>query len=260
MRVVVLLENTASSSAMRICHGLSLYIETGGTSFLLDMGPNAMFAQNAQSLGVDLSQVRFAVVSHGHYDHGGGVDVFLRRNGQAPVYIRPTTFAPHNYLGKPVGLRSTLKTHKRFCIAQSVQELTPNALLFSQVAPDCLCPPDFSLFQEASQPDLFHHEQNLLLTERNTLFLFAGCAHCGITAIVNRASQLAGKMPDYVFSGFHLANCQDPAYLTRIANALISTGAQFYTGHCTGPLAYAHLQQYLGTQLLPMTAGMDLLI
>lgn len=77
MRVVVLLENTGLlSSAMRICHGLSLYIETGGISFLLDMGPNAMFAQNAQSLGVDLSQVRFAVVSHGHYDHGGGVDVF----------------------------------------------------------------------------------------------------------------------------------------------------------------------------------------
>ena len=65
MRVVVLLENTASSSAMRICHGLSLYIETGGISFLMDMGPNAMFAQNAQALGVDLSQVRFAVVSHG---------------------------------------------------------------------------------------------------------------------------------------------------------------------------------------------------
>ena len=79
MKLVVLEENTACCPGVTAEHGLSLYLETGETRILFDMGQTAAFAENAAALGIDLSQVDFAVISHGHYDHTGGLSRFLER-------------------------------------------------------------------------------------------------------------------------------------------------------------------------------------
>ena len=77
MKVQVLLENTSLSEALKAEHGLSLYIETGKHKILFDMGQTDAFADNAEKMGIDLSQVDFAILSHGHYDHGGGLKYFM---------------------------------------------------------------------------------------------------------------------------------------------------------------------------------------
>ena len=78
MKMVVLVEN---SSRCRLCaeHGLSVYIEYEGKTYLLDTGATALFAENAKELGIDLSKVDTAFLSHAHYDHSGGFEEFLRR-------------------------------------------------------------------------------------------------------------------------------------------------------------------------------------
>ena len=88
MRIVTLIENTASREDLAAEHGLSLYIETGAVKILFDAGQSAAFTDNAETLGVDLTQVDLAVLSHGHYDHGGGLPHFLSKNKKASVPIR----------------------------------------------------------------------------------------------------------------------------------------------------------------------------
>jgi len=87
MKIHVLMENSASSDDFAAEHGLSLLVETAGRHILFDTGASAAFADNAEKMGVDLSRVELAVLSHGHYDHGGGLTRFLEVNTQASVWV-----------------------------------------------------------------------------------------------------------------------------------------------------------------------------
>ena len=73
MKITVLCENTSCREGIDFEHGLSLFIETKEKNILFDMGASELFARNAQKLGVDISSADIAVISHGHYDHGGGL-------------------------------------------------------------------------------------------------------------------------------------------------------------------------------------------
>ena len=95
MKIISLLENTSERDDVKTEHGLSLYIETNGHRILFDMGQTDLFYENASTLGVDLSLVDLAVLSHGHYDHGGGLRKFLEVNSTAPIYLRKEAFLPY---------------------------------------------------------------------------------------------------------------------------------------------------------------------
>ena len=83
MKIVMLMENTVCARSFACEHGLSMYIETGSRKILFDMGASDQFAANAQKAGVDLTQVDTAILSHGHNDHGGGLQTFLALNKKA---------------------------------------------------------------------------------------------------------------------------------------------------------------------------------
>jgi 7,8-dihydropterin-6-yl-methyl-4-(beta-D-ribofuranosyl)aminobenzene 5'-phosphate synthase len=92
MHITALVENTAVRDELGSEHGLSLYIETDNHKILFDSGAADTFAKNAALLGVDLSAVDIAFLSHAHYDHGGGLKTFLSLNGSAKVYVGETAF------------------------------------------------------------------------------------------------------------------------------------------------------------------------
>ncbi|NCA67648.1 MAG: MBL fold metallo-hydrolase, partial [Clostridia bacterium] len=77
MKITTLCENTSISPEFKCEHGLSFYVETKKHKLLFDTGESGIFAENAAKLGIDLSEVDIAVISHGHYDHGGGLPAFL---------------------------------------------------------------------------------------------------------------------------------------------------------------------------------------
>ena len=95
MKITVLMENTAlEGCGLTPEHGLSLYIQYRGKKLLLDAGSSGKFADNAQALGVDLSGVELAALSHGHYDHADGLRRFFQVNDRAKVYLRPGAEGP----------------------------------------------------------------------------------------------------------------------------------------------------------------------
>lgn len=95
IKLTALVENTTSSPLYDCKHGLCIYIETAKHKILFDVGPNDLFVKNAEKMGIDLKAVDTVVISHGHYDHGGGLAKLLEINKTAKVYVRENGFVPY---------------------------------------------------------------------------------------------------------------------------------------------------------------------
>ena len=115
MKLWTLLENTSCREDLNAEHGLSLYLETGTRRILFDSGQSGIFADNAEKIGIDLSRVDTVILSHGHYDHGGGLLRFLEQNHTASIYASPRCFGDfYNGTEKYIGLDPALKASDRF--------------------------------------------------------------------------------------------------------------------------------------------------
>jgi hypothetical protein len=123
MKITTLIENTTLRDDLTAEHGLSLLIEFGGRKILFDSGQSGAFADNAEKLGIDLSQVDLCVLSHGHYDHGGGLKRFLEINDHAPVYINRHAFGEYFSSGKYIGLDPALEENPRLIGVEDVLEI-----------------------------------------------------------------------------------------------------------------------------------------
>ena len=132
MKITALAENISLDENIGAEHGLSLYIETDSHKILFDMGQTALFAENAEKLGVDLTKVDLAVLSHGHYDHGGGLERFLEINKTAPVYISRFAFGEHyNGTEKYIGLDKSLRSSDRLVFVGDEIKIDKSLGIFS---------------------------------------------------------------------------------------------------------------------------------
>jgi len=270
MKIITLLENSACDAALGFSHGLSLYIETPKHKILFDMGPDEQFLSNAEKLGVDLREVDLAILSHGHYDHGGGLEAFCKLNPTAPVYLRKGAFGEyvaleedgsHRYIGLDPGLQTYAD---RFVFTDERLWLGEELLLFSDV-PDTYGALSASGRLKERQgenllQDRFLHEQDLLITAEGKTVLVSGCSHRGIVNILRSARALASGEIDDMIGGFHLFQLEegDPAadkLIEMIGTALLAGETVYYTGHCTGDYAYEKLNSILGGRLRRVVGG-----
>lgn len=267
-RLITLLENTSCSENIEARHGLSFYIETPAHRLLFDMGPDDAFVKNAKKLGVDLSKVDIAVLSHGHNDHGGGLKAFLSLNPKANVYLRREAFEGHYSRVETgpvfIGLEQELLEESRLVFTPEILHLDGEITLFSRVTPPS--PPTFSNSalmvkrgEEYLQDD-FIHEQSLLLTLGEETVLLAGCCHAGAERILEKAEKILGKSPDYFVGGFHLCNPRKKTYesdevIDGVARRLAARPCRYFTGHCTGEKAFLRMKDILGENLGYLAAG-----
>jgi len=269
MIIKTLVENTTDSPLLESEHGLSIYIEANGRKILFDTGAGSLFLQNADKMGVDIKDVDVAVISHGHYDHGGGLKVFLEENEKACVYIHKKAFDRHFSKlrgGDPVnaGIDPSLKLHERLKLTDGNLLIDYETELFSGVlGREYFSSCNDFLYMEldgSMVKDDFRHEQNLLIREAGKTVLIAGCAHNGIVNIMKHVFDMNGSYPDYVISGFHLMSSstkksESPVVIDGIAKFLKNTKSKYYTGHCTGLEAYRQLNQVMGDQIQYLATG-----
>ena len=267
MKIVTLMENTACRSDIASAHGLSLYIETAKHKILFDMGPDNAYADNAEKLGVDLKAVDIAILSHGHYDHGGGLAHFRLNFPNAKIYIHRAAFKDFYAVSEDdaeyIGLDQSM-SQKGFTFTGPELVLDEELSLFAEVADRTgALASSANLYTstfDGMVPDTFAHEQNLLIRSEGKTVLVAGCAHCGIVNILAEAERRLGCRPDVTFGGFHMFRLKagDPAgdkLIDDTGRALLEGNTVYYTGHCTGEYAYGRLKTILGERLQPMTGG-----
>lgn len=268
MLIKTLVENTSISKDFGNEHGLSLYIETKKHRILFDVGASELFLQNAKELDVNIADVDFLVISHGHYDHGGGLKLFLQENSKAKVYLREQAFEKHYALrstGNPelIGLDADLKHNSQMVFTSDDYSIDKGVLLFSNITQKEPRPKSNSglLTEHNGQTtdDTFAHEQNLMVEEGGKTLLVTGCAHNGIINILEHFHMLKGRMPDYVIGGFHLSSRsggnEDSDAIDRIGKHLMGTKAKYYTCHCTGIEAYERLKSAMGDSIDYLSAG-----
>lgn len=272
MHLTTLVENSALTPEFGCEHGLSFYLETKQGKILVDVGASNLFLTNAAKLKVDIGAVDYLIISHGHYDHGGGLHGFLQANSKAQVFVTKQAFGRYfaQRPGKPeeyIGLDASLQDNSRLVFTGEYYEVAPGLEVFSHIPHQVPGPSaNASLYMEQDGKqvrDSFAHEQMICLEEDGKLFLFTGCAHNGIINLLEYFRTLKGRMPDYVLGGFHLAgksaaNCERPEQMAKLGKYLKQTSSKFYTCHCTGLEAYETLRTVLGSQIAYLASGAEL--
>ena len=253
MKIISLVENTSVNNAIEAEHGLSLYIESKNHKILFDMGQTDLILKNAKKLGVDLSQVDIAILSHGHYDHGGGLEEFLKINKKAYVYVSQYAFDTYyNGTEKYIGLNLMLKENERIILTNGKVEVEEGITLYH--CNDRVKRYDlgsFGLNVKRNQeyfPDDFRHEQYMLIEENGKQILFSGCSHKGILNIAE------WFQPDVLIGGFHFSKLPLDDTLKDYAQYLEGFKTEYYTCHCTGVEQFSFMKQFM-SRLFYLSAG-----
>jgi 7,8-dihydropterin-6-yl-methyl-4-(beta-D-ribofuranosyl)aminobenzene 5'-phosphate synthase len=250
-------------------HGLSLYVETESRKIVFDTGATNKFIANASTLDVNLRRVDMAILSHGHYDHGGGMLDFLDMNTDAIVYIKKGAFIDHGSIQeggeiRDAGIDIKIKENERVKIVEEDIFFDEDLILFSHIEGKELMPRgnDHLLMKKVDlwEKDDFKHEQNLIIREGRNRVLIVGCSHKGIVNILKQAQEISDLPITHVLGGFHLydldlKNTVDMEFLKSVSEELLDSGATFYTGHCTGIDQYYKLKEIMGDKVNKLSTG-----
>jgi len=277
MRIAALIENTRMDDKEDLIaeHGLSLHISFNQKTILFDTGVSDSFSQNAEKLKVDLPTVNAVVLSHHHYDHGGGLPRFFELNANAKVYLKKPPdgdcyFKAFLFPTRYIGLdRDLFKMYAaRFVFIEDFTEILPGVYIFSHIMSPYPKPKGnrYLYIKKDNRwiPDNFAHELIMVIEENGELVIFTGCSHNGL---LNMIETVAGKfqgMPiKAVIGGFHLVGLPklntmagSQTEVRNLAGEVLKYPIRsLYTGHCTGQKAYAVLKSVLGEKLQLLHTG-----
>lgn len=282
MKVVALTENTKLKDRDDLIaeHGLSLYMECNDRCILFDTGASGAFEKNAGKLGVNLRDVDVLVISHHHYDHGGGLARFLEVNHKAKIYLRKCDeddlyFRVPGIVSRYIGLDQELleKQAGRIEFIERFTEILPDLYILTDIPKKFSLPKGnrrlFTKKDNRFRQDKFEHELIMVQREGHELVVFTGCAHSGI---LNMMAAVTEKFPDVpikgVFGGFHLMGLPklntmsgSKAEVRGIGKELLKYPIeQVYTGHCTGQKAYRILKELMAGKLKYFPTGSEVVL
>ncbi|MFP4672607.1 MAG: MBL fold metallo-hydrolase, partial [Desulfohalobiaceae bacterium] len=274
-KLTILCENTAGSMfGITGEHGFSALVEKGEQKILFDTGQGFSLQHNARMLGLRLEEVGHIVLSHGHYDHTGGLSQALYPPRGVRITAHPDVFQSKyavlqtsagqqsRYIGLPYSreylegsLGCSWDLRREFC------ELGPG-IFFSGEVPreqeyEVLDPRLQVLGENGLQPDPLWDDASLLLETDSGPVVLLGCAHAGIINILRHFSSRTGHTSfKAVIGGTHLGVLEPGEKLDRILKALDGFGLELVgVSHCTGPKAAAIGYQYFQERFAFANAG-----
>jgi len=295
VEIRVLVENSSQNKRLKPEFGLSLLLKHHGRNILFDMGASQLFAENAALLDENIDEIDCAVISHAHYDHGGGLATFLKHNHSALIYVGkafdgdyygnigarlPLWLEPYIFplvktnkkLSRYIGIDTSLihDNPERFVVVDQFQEICDGVYILADIKETHAKAMGNKYLLELEggrlKPDRFDHEIVLIIREKDGLILFTGCGHKSIVNMMHTvAEEFQGDRIKAVVGGFHLAlqpgkpgiagTREDVADIAGVFDAY---GVEkVITGHCTGEEGCAILQSLLGRRFSTLSTGLE---
>ena len=264
-KLTTLVDNAVYGHVLQAEHGLSIYIKAEGHNILFDTGQSDLFLRNAEIMGIDLKEVDALVLSHGHYDHTGGLRSFLKLNDKAKVYCKRAALNRKfkNFQENGI-LQATALDLDRFVWMERTTEVCPNVIICPQlpivntkdthfnnffIEPIAL-PGEPAVMTTEHEPDTFEDEQVLVLLTDDTYSVISACSHRGITNILQAvAREFPERSLNLLIGGFHIHNAGEVKY-QQIADFIQThLPQQLGVGHCTGIDQYARFCQDFGKRV-----------
>ncbi|MCD6245529.1 MBL fold metallo-hydrolase [candidate division WOR-3 bacterium] len=248
-------------------HGFSALIENRDDSILFDTGQSGAFIDNALKLGKNLQKVSKVVISHGHYDHIGGLRDFLEINRKAKVYIKKEAFYKKLKIedGKyqSIGLSDDLSVYtSRFVFSEEVSEISKGIYISANIQNHGYRIHNKNMFTEVDgiiEEDRFDDEQFLFIKFEDQAFIISGCSHRGIVNIVKSAiSQSNCSGVKGILGGFHMLN-ENEEDVNREMSALKKINPKIIAPcHCTGEIAIHKFKKMFSQNYFHIKTGINL--
>ncbi len=264
MTITTLIENHTERKGLIAEHGLALLIDTGPLKILFDTGQSGLFIQNARMLGIDVESIDLVILSHGHYDHTGGLKAFLEINKRAKVFCKKEILtakynSAHLFIGtlpdwdsiqeRIVFIDDTTKLGEDTFILTDIPILSPTDTHFENL----LIKKDNVYLKDEMADELF-----LAIRYEGKINILTACSHRGITNICEKAKNFFGLPLNLVLGGFHLkrSSKEQFQFITEyLRNAAPTT---IGTCHCTGIDAYCKLEEELPDKLFYNYTGRNI--
>jgi 7,8-dihydropterin-6-yl-methyl-4-(beta-D-ribofuranosyl)aminobenzene 5'-phosphate synthase len=240
MKITTLIENLVYQPGLVSEHGLSFYIDSGRRRILFDTGQSDAFINNAKQLGIDLTNVDAVVISHGHYDHTGGLVAFLKENSNAPVYMKKAVFQKkYNNNNSFIGTaKLPAEYDNRIVWVEDVIEIDEGIFIVPHIPVKYEEDTSFRYFYtdkgKGMETDHFDDELFLTIVNENKLSVLSSCSHRGISNIVEEARRLFQLPVHLVTGGFHLKNAPQEQYLAVVDYLRELKPENIGICHCTG--------------------------
>jgi 7,8-dihydropterin-6-yl-methyl-4-(beta-D-ribofuranosyl)aminobenzene 5'-phosphate synthase len=270
VKVTVLCDNLAGPVSFKGEHGLSVQLQVEGRSFLWDCGQSDVAVHNSRLLGMDLRNLEGIGISHGHFDHAGGIMEILSASGPKKLFMHPKALEPKffmageikRYIGIPFQKDAIDSASAGVELSSEPRELMPGVRLTGEVPrvtefegfeANLFCQVDGVI-----QPDPFTDDQSLVVDTPEGAVVLTGCAHAGLVNVIKHVLESSSKIKA-IFGGTHLGLGASPERVSATLDFLEEVlPDRIVPCHCTGLNATVQLVERFKDRVVPGQAGLVL--